>query len=435
MKTILQILFFFLLVTQICFAQWYPQNSGTTSSLNSVHFENANNGWVVGDSGIILHTTNGGQEWLKQNSGTILPLNSVYFNDANKGWAVGGKLPDYPPYFEYDSSIIIHTTNGGITWDAQLYWPKSQLSSVFFMDANKGWAVGYDSTTKLGIIYNTTNGGTNWSQQFRDSGFRLNDIFMEDPNNGFAVGQVDCITGGCGGFIKTTDGGFTWTLLEINSFPLAEGLAFIRTGVWCSVGGAGLRGYGKISLTTDDFITWNTSTYTQCWVFYDVTFINNDTGWVVGNNGTILITTNGATDWTEQLSGTTESLYSVYFTDVNRGWIVGGNGTILYTNNGGVTFVEEEKIDEIPTEFLLSNNYPNPFNPSSSLSYSIAKSVLVTLKVYDVLGTEIETLVNEEKSTGTYELNWNASNLPSGVYFYRLQAGDFVQTRKMILLK
>ena len=85
--------------------------------------------------------------------------------------------------------------------------------------------------------------------------------------------------------------------------------------------------------------------------------------------------------------------------------------------------------------YSLSNNYPNPFNPSTRIQYAISSRQFVTLKVFDVLGTEIETLVNEEKSAGKYELNWNAANLPSGVYFYRLQAGSFVQTRKMILLK
>ena len=90
----------------------------------------------------------------------------------------------------------------------------------------------------------------------------------------------------------------------------------------------------------------------------------------------------------------------------------------------------------IPTVYALEQNFPNPFNPSTKIKYSdstIFSSVVV--KVFDVLGNEIETLVNEEKSVGTYELTWNASNLPSGVYFYRIQAGDFVDTKKMLLLK
>ena len=95
----------------------------------------------------------------------------------------------------------------------------------------------------------------------------------------------------------------------------------------------------------------------------------------------------------------------------------------------------EEEFNNAPTEFLLSQNYPNPFNGTSTIKYSIPKSSQVSLKIFNTLGEEIETLVNEEKPVGTYELNWNAANLPSGVYFYRLQAGDFISVKKMILLK
>jgi hypothetical protein len=97
---------------------------------------------------------------------------------------------------------------------------------------------------------------------------------------------------------------------------------------------------------------------------------------------------------------------------------------------------------ERPKEFVLKQNYPNPFNPSATFRYSIPNESKVIIKVYDILGKEIETLVNEEKPAGTYELTWYAEQLPSGVYFYQLkatpsgrQAGNFVQTKKMILLK
>ena len=86
-------------------------------------------------------------------------------------------------------------------------------------------------------------------------------------------------------------------------------------------------------------------------------------------------------------------------------------------------------------EFSLLQNYPNPFNPTTTIKYSIPKKSYITLKVFDILGKEIETLVNEEKTAGNYHVEFNASNLPSGVYFYRIQAGSFNQVRKMILLK
>ena len=85
--------------------------------------------------------------------------------------------------------------------------------------------------------------------------------------------------------------------------------------------------------------------------------------------------------------------------------------------------------------YELYQNHPNPFNPITTINYSIPKLSFVTIKIYDVLGKEVTTLVNEEKPIGTYELSWSAANLTSGVYFYRIQAGDFIVTKKMILLR
>ncbi|HSW54311.1 MAG TPA: T9SS type A sorting domain-containing protein [Ignavibacteriaceae bacterium] len=86
-------------------------------------------------------------------------------------------------------------------------------------------------------------------------------------------------------------------------------------------------------------------------------------------------------------------------------------------------------------KFSLSQNYPNPFNPTTSLQYAIGSRQFVTLKVYDLLGREVATLVNEEKSAGEYEVEFNAATLPSGIYFYQLKAGQYSETKKMILLK
>ena len=91
--------------------------------------------------------------------------------------------------------------------------------------------------------------------------------------------------------------------------------------------------------------------------------------------------------------------------------------------------------NDIPKNFNLWDTYPNPFNPSTKIRYSVPQSSNVVIKVFDILGNEIETLVDEEKTTGTYELTWYAESLPSGVYCYRLQAGSFVETKKMVLLR
>ena len=145
--------------------------------------------------------------------------------------------------------------------------------------------------------------------------------------------------------------------------------------------------------------------------------------------------TDGGENWIPQTSWTDYQLSSVYFVDQFTGWAVGDNSTILHTTNGGTTFFEEEEIEETPTNYVLTQNYPNPFNPSTKIRYSVPQSSQLIIKVFDVLGNEIETLVNEQKTIGTYELTWNTENLPSGVYFYQIKAGSFMETKKMILLK
>jgi hypothetical protein len=153
----------------------------------------------------------------------------------------------------------------------------------------------------------------------------------------------------------------------------------------------------------------------------------------VGFGGTILFTTDGGASWNSQLSGTTEFLRAVSFTDANTGTAVGLLGTILRTS-GGTTSVEEIT-NEIPTNYFLSQNYPNPFNPSTNIEYSIPSESFVELKVYDVLGNEIASLVNEQQQAGVYRADFTADNLPSGMYFARITANEFTQVVKMILLK
>jgi photosystem II stability/assembly factor-like uncharacterized protein len=415
MKTFLRILFFFLLVTQICFAQWYHQNSGTSVNLNSIHLENVNTGWVVGDSGTIFQTTKGGQEWIPQTSGTINHLNEVWFADLNTGWVVG------------DSGKILKTITGGQEWIEQTSGTNIHLNSVCFTDVNEGWVVGE------GIILHTNNGGTVWVKQSNDTlQPNLNSICFVDSITVWAVGYSQ--------ILKTIDGGTNWANptqaefgLDLSSVYFADS----NNGWITSPGGGDTYVGGGLYYTTNGGADWN---FLYTTLLSSIYFADVNNVWAVGHSCIVhsenmIKSIDGGVNWISQPNITSEWLNSVYFTDLNNGWVVGDNGTILHTTNGGVSFVEEEQIDKVPTEFLLSQNFPNPFNPNTKIKYSVPQASNVVVKVYDVLGTEIETLVSEEKSVGTYELTWNAANLASGVYFYRLQAGDYVQTRKMILLK
>jgi len=140
------------------------------------------------------------------------------------------------------------------------------------------------------------------------------------------------------------------------------------------------------------------------------------------------------------ITNSADYAFSVYAVDVDGDGDIdvlsasaGDNKIAWYENLGPVGI--ESNSNEIPIEYSLSQNYPNPFNPTTTIKYQIPEISFVTLKVYNVLGNEIKTLVNEEKPTGTYNVTWHAKNLPSGVYFYQLQAGSFIDVKKMILLK
>ncbi|MBK8984203.1 MAG: T9SS type A sorting domain-containing protein [Ignavibacteria bacterium] len=111
-------------------------------------------------------------------------------------------------------------------------------------------------------------------------------------------------------------------------------------------------------------------------------------------------------------------------------------GAVIDGVTYGSVLLDVTKISgEIPIGYNLEQNYPNPFNPSTVVKFSLPKSSFVTLKVYDRLGKEISTLANEKKSTGTYQYVFNAVNIPSGVYFYTLQSDDYIETKKMLLIK
>ena len=294
------------------------------------------------------------------------------------------------------------------------------LRSVSFTDVNNGTAVG-----EAGTILRTTNGGTSWINQSSGTTNTLFGVSFTDANNGTAVGEAGII-------LRTTDGGTSWISQTSGTTNWLWGVSFTDANNGTVVGEF------IILRTTNGGLSWINQVSGAGWLF-GVSFSDANNGTVVGSHGRILRTTNGGVNWISQTSGTANSLRGVSFTDANNGTAVGDGGTILRTTNGGVTFIEVRK--EIASSFLLMQNHPNPFNPSTTINYQIPAFNFVTLKVYDVLGNEVATLVNEEKSAGEYEVEFNSSwtgrglSLPSGVYFYQLRVNSFVESRKMILMK
>lgn len=126
----------------------------------------------------------------------------------------------------------------------------------------------------------------------------------------------------------------------------------------------------------------------------------------------------------------------IVFTDSTHGWFLCDSGRVLYTsNNGGVVSGIPSNQIQIPSEYLLMQNYPNPFSPSTEISYQLSTASFIMLKVYDVLGREVKSLVNENQNAGFYKIEFNAGSLPSGIYFYRITAGKFSALKKCVLIK
>jgi photosystem II stability/assembly factor-like uncharacterized protein len=418
-------------------AQWVKQNSGTTKTLYGVYFTDRNTGTVVGDSGIMLRTTNGGAAWIAQSSGTAASLSSISFVDANIGTVVG------------DSGIILRTTNGGITWTPQSSGTKAKLTSVTFADANTGTAVG-DS----GIILRTTNGGTTWATQSSGTAVSLTSVFFVGANTGTAVGNAGTI-------LRTTNGGASWANQSVST---GDDLR----DVWFTDGmkGTAVGSWGAYLHTADGGTTWTKSgQWYWLLILSGVCFTDADSGTVVGWTtarsadqrgfrpadgtstdggfpgqgppGLVWRTTDGGATWMMQspVPAIWDALLAVCFTDANNGTAVGRGGTIVRTTNGGVTSVEGEELPGVPKQYLLKQNYPNPFNPSTTIKYELPKSSEVRLSVSDMLGREVSILVNEKRDAGVHEVRFDGSGLSSGVYFYRLQAGTYVETRKLLVLR
>ena len=153
-------------------------------------------------------------------------------------------------------------------------------------------------------------------------------------------------------------------------------------------------------------------------------------GELVNAQGTVVAFNNSTSNNPFILTAPGAGTYTVNagFKSPSRLW--GTTSAVINT-----TGIDEELIGLAPSKFELYSNYPNPFNPTTNIRYAISQTAFTTLKVYSLAGEEVLTLVNEVKSPGVYELNFDAGNLASGTYFYKLQAGDFVQTKKMLLMK
>ena len=333
--------------------------------------------------GIYL-SSNLGNTWIVSDSG-IAQNENVHTLLKHKSFVFAGTA-DY-----MTTNGIFRSSDNGQSWIAV----NTGLPSTGFPALASNGQVIYASTGEFGEVYSSTDDGMNWFS----------------VSNGLpGLGIVSLAAHGSKVYAGTLDyydsevwyssnSGENWTNISAN-MPQAPGgiwsLALADTSLFVASIGAG------ILLTQNDGNSWT-------YVNEGLTYLNVRSLLVTANDYLFAGTTNGFV-CKRPLS---EMLTSISW-QINQ-----------------------------PAEYSLSQNYPNPFNPNTKIKYSIPQTSQVQIKVFGVLGNKIETLVNEEKPAGTYELTWNAADLPSGVYFYQCRAGSpstgsgqgFVETKKMILLK
>ena len=381
-------------------------NSPANNYQTDIFFLDEYHGWFQYDGNLDV-TTDGGDSWTNlpviDPSGKIFFINqAIGFNNDYKttdgGYSWTYKGGGDAKYFINDSVGFSVGANGGIwkttdvgeTWHRQNSGTNEFLNDVYFVNDNRGYVVGNG-----GMILATTNAGYSWHQQESGTTHGLTTIMFIDENTGY-IGGYD------GTILKTTNGGGTIPV-ELISFSASSSI-------------------GNVTLE------WNTSTET------------NNHGFEIERSASF--NASGEDTWVrigyKEGHGTTTEPQSYSFNDDISSIKTQSLKYRLKQINYDGSY-EYSKVVEVtnlsPVEFILQQNYPNPFNPVTVIKYGLPVKSNVQLKIFNSIGEEIQTLVNEEKPAGSYEVEFNASNLPSGIYFYQIKAGSFSETKKMVLLR
>jgi photosystem II stability/assembly factor-like uncharacterized protein len=432
-------LFFFLVLTFTSFTvinsqtlDWrlLSNSPGTLGGgrYEDIYFLNNSTGWIIAYSGKIYRTNNGGNSWTNTYaSGFSNKFRSVGFFDSTTG-IIGTLYSD-------TNLIMYRTTDGGSTIapvsNVAGVRPKG-ICGISIVNQTTAYACGR-YYIPAGII-KTTDKGITWKVVFNDSSLAksLIDCYFWSADSGIAVGGYtndNNYNNGSAVIIKTTNGGMSWDRVLITS----------RTGEWCwkisfisrNIGFVSIEresGFSYILKTTDNGSNWSEIPF----MAYDqegIGFVNENTGWVGGWTGPTYQTTNGGANW--QLAGWGTYVNRFRFLNDSLAYAVGDKA---YKYSVGPLGIKNSS-DISPVDYSLHQNFPNPFNPETIIKFDIPVNGFTTVKVFDILGTEVSTLVNEDKKAGEYSVHFNGVYLPSGVYFCRLVSNKYSETRRMVLMK
>jgi len=405
-------------------------NSLPVNAFYDVSFPDQNTGYVLNNN-VYLKTTNSGASWTADSI-----RNSYNKNLSNNGLV---QFFDGMNGFMMKDSLY-KTTNGGLTWNKIVFSGNRILRTFNFVNSNTGYAIlDYFSYPNIATTYlnKTTNGGISWQETQYTAIVDFTKMHFFDENTGYAYTYS-----GATAYKKTTDGGLNW--VNVNTGYNFNKIYFLNP----------LRGflYGSngLYLTTNGGVNFTSVFFDSAKVIFDLSFIDDNTGFLLMgdyNSNTcpkLYKTTNGGLNWNQSCTLFRNTrFYLLKFINVNTGFCFGEAGAIIKTNNGGGFIGVNQISSQVPAMFSLFQNYPNPFNPTTNIKYQIPKlssphalgGDLVLLKIYDILGKEIATLVNEKQNPGTYEVTFDGTVYPSGIYFYTLETQNYRNTKKMVLIK
>jgi photosystem II stability/assembly factor-like uncharacterized protein len=424
-------------------AQWYEVSSNLPSDWSSNSIDAIDSMIAIGPlqgSNSIFKTENGGQSWSEFDRPSYCGVISMI--DKDKIW-----------FTNFDAAEIWATKDGGNTWELQFYDPALTqfMNYIEMFNSLNGVAMGdAPANDKPALFLRTTDGGENWISMNPDEliGLLSGDLWRRVDFLNINVGYFYSTGETTQKLYKTTNGGNDWTV--ISDTVACRTIRFFDENLGIIYGAHLVDSVcvPQMYRTKDGGQSWE-YIYTVSTDFcMDIEFIPNRPSdvWLIAGNRAFFSSDSGS-NWTAELYIPELDYYygfhDIVFTDSSTGWLLGITPQprtyhLYRTTNGGfggLVEINKEKNKNLPAEYSLYQNYPNPFNPSTKIGFRITVLGFVSLKIFDVIGNEIVTLVNEEKPAGTYEIEFNSTDLPSGIYFYQLQAGSFIQTRKMVYLK
>jgi photosystem II stability/assembly factor-like uncharacterized protein len=458
-----------------CNGQWYQINLPVSGSVNQIQFINSNTGWInVLQSSYLfnlLRTTNAGINWQSVYSDSAKVSSFQFINDT-LGYAMG---------YQAGNTTLSKTTNSGFNWIIMQSSGALDGGGFYMVNADTGWVNSFSYPSHY--TFRTTNGFQTIENICNGPGGVPATLYIfKEKFNGEYCGYMS----GNGYLWKTTNSGFNWT--QINPNGTLYGYSFLNkdTG-WVNMEFQN----SKIYKTINGGLNWTLQfSYTNLYGIGNVFAVSNIRIWSGTDGYYVLASSNGGSVWGKQTSPLYANFY-IYMYDTSLGFTWAGSQILKTTNGGGIIISVKLISENIPGEFKLFQNYPNPFNPTTKIKFDIPVDSRirgndngrrsptgvpiyrtsgckertlgddngrrsptgvpiyrtsgckertfgddkVVLKVYDILGKEIETLVNEKLQPETYEVTFNASQYPSGVYFYRLQVGDYNESKRMVLIK